>query len=170
MAQVPVQAGAGGALGRDKTGMLKNKGHENIAVGASATVQSAALSIEAEIESLTYMLSTDATVGLLTIQVQHDPGSGMVDTLDGTLVLDDQTTNSVLFGDSVQVDLADVGSDIVIGVSPSAQERNADGTLLRQLQNSVRLELTTDGTWNGTEVDLMAVGGHKRHMPGAASA
>ena len=177
MAQVALQVNPGGSLNAPGAPRLKNMGHQNTAVAASASDVdiTGTIVIPPEVEGLAIMLTHDATVGLLTLALQHDQdgGSNFVNVADGIMALNEQS-GSVLTpavgGETLQVDVepvAGVGPNVVIAPMATAREVQApNNTLVRQLTDRIRVRVSTDATWDGTEIDIHVVGHSKRHQPG----
>jgi hypothetical protein len=178
MAQVALQVGAGGALNAPGAPRLRNMAFQNTALpnGVNADVDiTGTITIPAEVEGIALMVTHDATVGLLTLELQHDQdgGSNFVDVVGGVLIVD-EANEQIFYGESdssQQVDVASIGLSFVVGVAATAREVSSpNNTLVRQLTNRIRYRATTDGTWNGTEADVHVVGYAKRHQPGQGPA
>jgi len=170
MAQVPIQVLASGAYTHEKAhGAEIRLVSTSVAVGAAATdVAGTVLQANPLDESMTYILSHDATAGLLTIELASDDlvGGPFVKLTDDA-VIHGGDRKTVPVG-ALVIDAAVVANQgtIIVAVSPSARQLDVNGNFVAFVQEFQQLQYTTDGAWNGTEVVEIGIGGHKHHMPG----
>jgi len=171
MAQVPLQVGASGAYSHEYAHMGEvrlNSTNVAIAAGANVDVLGTVLQANPLDESLTYTLTHDGTAGNLTIELASDDlvGGPHVKLTDDALIYGgDRKTVPV---GALVLDLTDVNNQgtILVAISPSARQLDANGNLVAFVQEFNRLVYTTDAGWDGTGIDEIACGCHKHHMPG----
>lgn len=179
MAQIAVQVLPGGAINQDMSTKVRiNLDHAQVALAGSATDTVLADGDVAPTEdAILFLLDTDATAGGLTLELAHDTdGAGTYVKLDQALVLGgdidvagNAPNDSNAPQDSLVLDMSETANQgtVIVGIAATAAERTANDTLIKQLLADYRLLATTDGSYNGTTVEVIAVAGMKRHVPGA---
>jgi hypothetical protein len=170
MAQVPLQVAAAGSVTHEKAWMCEVRlSSTSVAVAASATdVSGTSVAMLPEDESYTYVLSHDATAGQITIELEHDDLiAGPYAKLTNDAVIYGGERKTVPVGQLV-IDASDADNQgsIIVAVSPSARQLDANGNLIDDLKENFRLVYTTDGAWNGTAVEEIGLACHRHHIPG----
>lgn len=138
------------------------------AVAASAT-QDVGAEVQAnpQDEGFLFIVSHDGTAGLLTIELQHSDvsGSGFTDVNADALML--LGLNSEIHAAALALDVSDAVNQgsLLIAVSGSAREVDANGQIVSPLKEFIRLVYTTDGSWNGTSVNEIGLGMFYHHQP-----
>ena len=167
MAQVPLQVGRAGAYHKAKEhGARVNFSSTDVAVAASATDEAGTThEVDGQDLECVYVLTTDATAGQLTINVDH------ADVLAGTYtrMTDDAVMklgeNQEIPVDSLVLDMSVAANQgtILVTLNASARELSG-GAFVSELKPAQRLSYTTDGSWNGTTISEIKLGMYK-HIP-----
>lgn len=164
-----IQYSGGPSLQREFSRRLAVRAdEENVALAASTTVNSTGIEMLATDEALTYVLVHDGTDGDLTIVLQHaDAQAGVYTDVDENGLIrggenPGDPTGSLVIDTSVA---ANQGT-ILIGVCPHGRETDGSGNLVSQLKLSLRLEVTSDGDWDGSEIDVIPLSSVRAHYPG----
>lgn len=167
MAQVSLQVNPAGAYPVMSPHKWAVRLAETANAVAAAAVDDEGTAVTATQDDLgfMYILSHDATAGLLTIKLFH------ADTFGGTYR---QVTNDALqlLGENNEVvedelvldcSLAANQGTILVGVAPSARELSG-GAFVSNLLVHHKLAYSTDGAWNGTSINEIGMAQYK-HLP-----
>lgn len=167
---VALQVAAGGVINADMADKVAVRLDDvSTAVAASATVNLPNITLDAVDEAFMVVMTTDATAGQLTLTLEHDEDDTLtfVAVEDGLYVGGERAINGPSTSLVLDMSVAENQNTIIIGVVGTARQVDSvTGVLIQQLRVPFRLVATTDGSWNGTAVDLVGISGHKAHNPG----
>ena len=138
------------------------------AVAASATQDvGAEVQADPQDEGFLFLVSHDGTAGLLTIELQHSDvtSTGFTDVNADALML--LGLNDNVHEASLVLDVSEAANQgtLLIAVSGSAREVDANGQIVSPLKEFMRLVYTTDGSWDGTSVNEIGLGMFYHHQP-----
>jgi len=165
---VGIQYGVGGAYTDEFSAHKVVRFDETaVAVGVSAVaVPGTAIEAQGTDEAFAYFITTDATAGVLTVNLEHAdllagpytvvnecaliPGGDICDVPQSPLVLD--------------MSLVENQGTLMVWISPNGQE-NLNGVLVDEVKLAHRLAYTTDAAYNGTAINEIGIGAGLHKMP-----
>lgn len=138
-----------------------------VSVGVSETdAQGGEIEATGAFQSVLYVLTHDATAGVLTINLDSSSTTGApyTEITDEALLKGEALPSGPSASLSVDASVVANQGQIIVAISPSARVTSG-GVFVEPLQAFHALRYNSDGSWNGTEVVELALG---MHVPKAA--